>query len=88
MFQIQIIDIQYHDHHDSPYLSRKQLQMHKDLAATIEQDNNAVLIICNMRTPTETSFNFHCITEIGTMKAVDTLENNSSSGHDMAYLTK
>ena len=28
------------------------------------------------------SFNFHCITEIETMKAIDTLENKSSSGHD------
>ena len=33
-------------------------------------------------TLTKTSFNFHCITEIETMKAIDTLENKSSSGHD------
>ena len=33
-------------------------------------------------TPTKTSFNFHCITEIETMKAIGTLENKSSSGHD------
>ena len=33
-------------------------------------------------TPTKTSFNFHCITEIETMKAIDTLENKISSGHD------
>ena len=32
--------------------------------------------------PTKTSFNFHCITEIETLKAIDTLENKSSSGHD------
>ena len=33
-------------------------------------------------TPTKTSFNFHCITEIKTIKAIDTLENKGSSGHD------
>ena len=35
-----------------------------------------------LNTPTKTSFNFHCTTEIETMKAIDTLENKSSSGHD------
>ena len=55
-----------------------------NLAATVEQDNNAFLIIIMqyLGTPTETSFNFHCITEIETMKAIDSLENKSSSGHD------
>ena len=33
-------------------------------------------------TPTKTSFNFHCSTEMETMKAIDTLENKSSSVHD------
>ena len=33
-------------------------------------------------TPTKTSFNFHCTTEIETINAIDTLENKSSSGHD------
>ena len=55
----------------------------KNLAATIEQDNNADFNHMQyLGTPTKTSFNFHCITEIETMKAIDTLENKSSSGHD------
>ena len=55
----------------------------KNLAATIEQDNNAVFNHMQyLSTPTKTSFNFHCITERETMKAIDTLENKSSSGHD------
>ena len=55
----------------------------KNLAATIEQDNNADFNYMQyLGTPTKTSFNFHCITEIETMKAIDTLENKSSSGHD------
>ena len=55
----------------------------KNLAATIEQDNNADFNHMQyLDTPTKTSFNFHCITEIETMKAIDTLENKSSSGHD------
>ena len=55
----------------------------KNLAATIEQDNNADFNHMQyLGTPPKTSFNFHCITEIETMKAIDTLENKSSSGHD------
>ena len=55
----------------------------KNLAATIEQDNNPDFNHMQyLGTPTKTSFNFHCITEIETMKAIDTLENKSSSGHD------
>ena len=60
----------------------------KNLAATIEQDNNADFNHMQyLDTPTKTSFNFHCIAEIETMKAIDTLENKSSSGHD-CNLTK
>ena len=52
----------------------------KNLAAKIEQDNNVVFNHMQyLGNPTETSFNFHCITEIETMKAIDTLENKSSS---------
>ena len=55
----------------------------KNLTATIEQDNNADFNHMQyLGTPTKTSFNVHCITEIETMKAIDTLENKSSSGHD------
>ena len=55
----------------------------KNLAATIEQDNNADFNHMQyLGTPTKTSFNFYCITEIETMKAIDTLENKSSLGHD------
>ena len=55
----------------------------KNLAAPIEQDNNAVFNHMQyLGTPTKTLFNFRCITEIETMKAIDTLENISSSGYD------
>ena len=55
----------------------------KNLKATIEQDNSAVFNHMQyLVTPTKTSFNFHCITEIETMKAIDILQNKSSSGHD------
>ena len=52
----------------------------KNLAAKIEQGNNVVFNHMQyLGNPTETSFHFHCITEIETMKAIDTLENKSSS---------
>ena len=55
----------------------------KNFAATIEQDNNADFNHMQyLGTPTKTSFNFQRITEIETIKAIDTLENKSSSGHD------
>ena len=55
----------------------------KKLAANINDNDNTFNDFQQyLDTPAETSLKFNCITENETMKAIDRLENKSSSGHD------
>ena len=57
--------------------------MGKKLAANINDNDNTFNDFQQyLDTPAETSLKFNCITENETMKAIDRLENKSSSGHD------
>ena len=57
--------------------------LEKKLAANINDNDNTFDDFQQyLDTPAETGINFNCITEIETMKAIDGLENKSSSGHD------
>ena len=55
----------------------------KKLAANINDNDNTFDDFQQyLDTPAETSLKFNCITENETMKAINRLENKSSSGHD------
>ena len=55
----------------------------KNLASEIEQNVNIIDYTQYLSTPiTETKLQFKCITDNDTQKAIDKLENKSSSGHD------
>ena len=55
----------------------------KNLASEIEQNVNIIDYTQYLSTPiTETRLQFKCITDNDTQKAIDKLENKSSSGHD------
>ena len=55
----------------------------KKLAANINDNDNTFNDFQQyLDTPAETSLKFNCVTENETMKAIDRLENKSSSGHD------
>ena len=68
--------------HDSVELSEAK-EIGEKLAASIHGNNNVFDDSKQyLDTPAETRLKFNCITENETIKAINRLENKSSSGHD------